>query len=54
MKAVQAPLKLVASDSAPVRLYLGADALSLVGETSEAMRDEIAAWEVVSRSTDFS
>jgi hypothetical protein len=37
-----------------VRLYLGADALKLVGEKIESMREEIAAWETVSRSTDFS
>ena len=53
-KAAQALLELVASDSPPVRLYLGADALTLVGEKIEAMRKEIAAWELVSRSTNFS
>lgn len=53
-KAAQALLKLVASDKPPVRLYLGTDALKLVGEKIEAMREEIAAWESISRSTDFS
>jgi len=53
-KAAQALLKLVASDNPPVRLYLGTDALKLVGEKIAAMREEIAAWETVSRSTDFS
>jgi len=53
-KAAQALLKLVASDNPPVRLYLGADALKLVSEKIEAMREEIAAWESVTRSTDFS
>jgi len=52
-KAALALLKLVASDNPPVRLYLGADALKLVGEKIESMREEIAAWETVSRSTDF-
>lgn len=53
-KAAQALLKLVESDNPPVRLYLGADALKLVGEKIEAMKEEIAAWEAISRSTDFS
>jgi NAD(P)-dependent dehydrogenase (short-subunit alcohol dehydrogenase family) len=52
-KAAQALLKLVASSNPPVRLYLGADALKLVSEKLQAMREEIAAWEAVSRSTDF-
>jgi NAD(P)-dependent dehydrogenase (short-subunit alcohol dehydrogenase family) len=52
-KAAQALLKLVASDNPPIRLYLGADALKLVGDKIESMREEIAAWETVSRSTDF-
>jgi NAD(P)-dependent dehydrogenase (short-subunit alcohol dehydrogenase family) len=52
-KAAQALLKLVASRNPPVRLYLGADALKLVSEKLQAMREEIAAWEAVSRSTDF-
>jgi NAD(P)-dependent dehydrogenase (short-subunit alcohol dehydrogenase family) len=52
-KAAHALLKLVESDNPPVRLYLGADALKLVGEKIEAMREEIAAWEAISQSTDF-
>lgn len=52
-KATLALLKLVDSSNPPVRLYLGADALALVGEKIEAMQDDIAAWETVSRSTDF-
>ncbi len=52
-RAAEALLKLVASDDPPVRLYLGADALQLVGDKLEAMRTEMAAWEAVSRSTDF-
>ncbi|MFC7556333.1 oxidoreductase [Pseudoroseomonas wenyumeiae] len=52
-KAAQALLTLVASDDPPTRLYLGADALSLVEAKLDTMRAEIAAWETVSRSTDF-
>jgi NAD(P)-dependent dehydrogenase (short-subunit alcohol dehydrogenase family) len=52
-KAAQALLKLVAADNPPVRLYLGADALKLVEDKLAAMKAEIAAWEAVSRSTDF-
>lgn len=52
-KAAQALLKLVACDNPPVRLYLGADALKLVSEKIKAMQEEIAAWESISRSTDF-
>ena len=52
-RAAQALLALVASDEPPVRLYLGADALELVGAKIESMKTEIAAWEALSRSTDF-
>jgi NAD(P)-dependent dehydrogenase (short-subunit alcohol dehydrogenase family) len=52
-KAAQALLKLVAAENPPVRLYLGADAVKLVEEKIEAMKVEIAAWDAVSRSTDF-
>jgi NAD(P)-dependent dehydrogenase (short-subunit alcohol dehydrogenase family) len=52
-KAAQALLQLVASGNPPIRLYLGTDALKLVREKIEAMREEIAAWETLSRSTDF-
>lgn len=53
IEAAQALLKLVASENPPVRLYLGADALKLVQDKIEAMKVEMAAWEAVSRSTDF-
>jgi NAD(P)-dependent dehydrogenase (short-subunit alcohol dehydrogenase family) len=53
VKAAQALLKLVASDDPPVRLYLGDDALELVGQKLEQMKAEIAAWDPVSRSTNF-
>ncbi|WP_372501633.1 oxidoreductase [Tistrella mobilis] len=52
-KAAQALLALVAADAPPVRLLLGADALGLVTQKLEAMRDEIATWEPLSRSTGF-
>jgi len=37
----------------PVRLFLGDDALQLVEQKLVAMREEIAAWEALSRSTRF-
>ena len=52
-KAAQALLKLVAAENPPARLYLGADALKLVEDKIDMMKAEIAAWEEVSRSTDF-
>ena len=52
-KAAQALLALVASPNPPVRLFLGADALELVGQKLEAMRAELAAWDALSRSTSF-
>jgi NAD(P)-dependent dehydrogenase (short-subunit alcohol dehydrogenase family) len=52
-RAAQALLKLVASESPPLRLYLGDDALQLVEQKLERMKAEIAVWESVSRSTGF-
>ncbi|WP_407159130.1 oxidoreductase [Bradyrhizobium sp. STM 3557] len=52
-KAAQALLMLVEAEQPPTRLYLGADALHLVAAKLEAMRAEMAAWDDVSRSTDF-
>lgn len=52
-KAAQALLALVAADTPPLRLFLGADALGLVTQKLAAMRDEIATWEPLSRSTGF-
>jgi NAD(P)-dependent dehydrogenase (short-subunit alcohol dehydrogenase family) len=52
-KAAQALLKLIASDHPPARLYLGADALKIVDEKLASMKEEIAAWDDISRSTDF-
>lgn len=53
-KAAQVLLQLVEMEHPPVHLVLGSDALKLVNEKLDAMRDEVAAWEQVSRSTDFS
>lgn len=52
-KAAQALLTLVAAEAPPARLYLGADALELVAGKIAAMKTEIDAWDVVSRSTSF-
>ena len=52
-KAAQALLKLVAAAEPPATLYLGDDALKVVGDKIDAMTREIAAWEAVSRSTNF-
>jgi NAD(P)-dependent dehydrogenase (short-subunit alcohol dehydrogenase family) len=52
-KAAQALLALVEAPNPPVRLFLGPDALELVDQKLESMRAEIAAWDVVSRSTSF-
>jgi NAD(P)-dependent dehydrogenase (short-subunit alcohol dehydrogenase family) len=52
-KAAQALLALVASPNPPVRLFLGADALELVGQKLNAMQGELAAWNTLSRSTSF-
>ena len=53
-KAALALLKLVSAEDPPLRLFLGNDALKLVEDKIAAMKHEIAAWEPVSRSTDFS
>ena len=52
-KAAQVLLRLVEAEDPPVHLVLGNDALKLVREKLAALGDEIAAWESVSRSTDF-
>ncbi|MEN3749610.1 oxidoreductase [Sphingomonas sp. HF-S3] len=52
-RAGQALLTLVEADNPPARLFLGEDALALVGQKLDAMKAEIAAWETVSRSTGF-
>lgn len=52
-KAAQALLALVEAKNPPVRLFLGEDALGLVEKKLDRMRDEISAWEALSRSTNF-
>lgn len=52
-KAAQALLALVDAENPPVRLFLGEDALGLVQQKLDRMRDEISAWEALSRSTNF-
>ncbi|WP_045835200.1 oxidoreductase [Hyphomicrobium sp. 99] len=52
-KAAQALLALVESESPPTRLFLGGDALKLVGDKIESMKTEIATWQKTSLSTDF-
>lgn len=53
-KAAQVLVELVESDDPPVHLLLGQDALKLVGERLASLGEQIKAWELVSRSTDFS
>jgi NAD(P)-dependent dehydrogenase (short-subunit alcohol dehydrogenase family) len=52
-KAAQALLTLVDSKNPPTRLFLGEDALGLVDQKLDAMREEIAEWDALSRSTSF-
>lgn len=52
-RAAEALLALVDAPAPPLRLFLGSDALALVEHKLGAMRAEIAAWNELSRSTDF-
>jgi short-subunit dehydrogenase len=52
-KAAQALLAIVEADNPPVRLFLGDDALGLVDQKLDGMKAEIAAWDALSRSTNF-
>lgn len=52
-KAAQALLALVDSETPPVRLFLGEDALAVVEQKLVAMKAEIATWDALSRSTGF-
>ncbi|MBE7210373.1 MAG: SDR family NAD(P)-dependent oxidoreductase [Gluconacetobacter diazotrophicus] len=52
-KAAQALLAVVEAADPPTRLFLGEDALGLVQAKLDRMRDEIAAWDALSRSTGF-
>jgi hypothetical protein len=44
---------LVEADNPPTRLFLGEDALGLVTQKLEQMRNEMATWESLSRSTNI-
>ena len=52
-RAAQVLLQLVTTEHPPVHLLLGTDALRLVRAKLTALGEELAAWEEVSRSTDF-
>jgi NAD(P)-dependent dehydrogenase (short-subunit alcohol dehydrogenase family) len=52
-KAAQALLRIVEARDPPARLLLGNDARRLVEERQAALAREIAAWDDVTRSTDF-
>jgi hypothetical protein len=52
-KAAQALLRLVEADNPPTRLFLGDDALGLVAQKLEQMKDEMTTWDALSRSTGF-
>jgi NAD(P)-dependent dehydrogenase (short-subunit alcohol dehydrogenase family) len=52
-KAAQVLLKIVSAENPPVHLLLGTDALKLVREKINALKNEIEQWEEISRSTDF-
>lgn len=53
-KAAKALLALVEAPNPPVRLFLGDDALGLVDQKLDSMWAECAAWDALSRSTNFS
>ncbi len=52
-KAAQALLRLVEAAKPPTRLFLGEDALGIVAQKLDQMKTEIAAWDALSRSTNF-
>lgn len=52
VKAAHAMLALIESQSPPVHLLLGSDALSLVRQKLTALNNEIEQWEKLTRSTD--
>jgi NAD(P)-dependent dehydrogenase (short-subunit alcohol dehydrogenase family) len=52
-KAATAVLSILDVDEPPAHLVLGSDALRLVTAARSAVDDDIRAWEMVSRSTDF-
>lgn len=52
-KAAQALLALVAAEHPPVRLFLSSDVLRLAEQKLQSMKDELAFWDALSRSTSF-
>jgi hypothetical protein len=52
VKAAQAMLAVIESDSPPTHLLLGSDALGLVRNKLAVLSAEIDAWEHLTRSTD--
>jgi len=52
-KAAEALLAIVEAEYPPVRLFLGEDALGIVAQKLGAMKEEIATWDALSRSTNF-
>jgi NAD(P)-dependent dehydrogenase (short-subunit alcohol dehydrogenase family) len=52
-RAAQVLLDIIEHDNPPVHLLLGSDALSVVRDKLSALKQEIDAWDSVSRSTDF-
>jgi NAD(P)-dependent dehydrogenase (short-subunit alcohol dehydrogenase family) len=52
VKAAHAMLAMIESQSPPVHLLLGSDALSLVRQKLTALNNEIEQWEKLTRSTD--
>ena len=52
-KAAEALLAIVEAEHPPVRLFLGEDALGVVAQKLGAMKEEIATWDALSRSTNF-
>jgi NAD(P)-dependent dehydrogenase (short-subunit alcohol dehydrogenase family) len=52
-KAARALLSLIDAENPPAHLFLGDDALGMVGQKLEQMKSEIGRWEALSRSTDF-
>lgn len=52
-RAAQAILDVVNSEHPPLRLVLGSDALQRIRQKLEAVAQELAEWEVTTRSTDY-
>ena len=52
-KAAQVLLQIIEAEDPPTHLLLGGDALKFVREKLQSLNSEFAAWENVTRSTDF-